>query len=152
MSHLGRPDGQPNSKYSLKQIVPEVEKTLGTKVAFADDCVGPQAEELVNKTSGGGVVLLENLRFHVEEEGKGVDAQGQKVKASESDVKKFREGLTRLGDVYISMCPAALPRSCRRSARRRTAYTTQTTPSAPRTAPTAAWWACRCRSAPPATS
>ena len=102
MSHLGRPDGQPKKEFSLKQIVPEVERQLGTKVAFAEDSVGSQTEELVNKTSGGDVVLLENLRFHVEEEGKGVDAKGEKVKADKAAVEKFREGLTKLGDVYIS--------------------------------------------------
>ncbi|KAL9050317.1 MAG: hypothetical protein Q9162_006705 [Coniocarpon cinnabarinum] len=102
MSHLGRPDGQPNKKYSLRQIVPEVEKVLGTSVTFAEDCVGSATEELVNKTTGGGVVLLENLRFHVEEEGKGVDSKGEKVKAGKEEVEAFRKGLTKLGDVYIN--------------------------------------------------
>lgn len=105
MSHLGRPDGQPKKEFTMKQIVPEVEKVLGTKVAFADDCIGSQAEKLVNEQTNGGVVLLENLRFHVEEEGKGVNEKGEKVKASSDDVKKFRQGLTALGDVYISEQP-----------------------------------------------
>src|SRR5271155_2155350 len=81
MSHLGRPDGLPNPKYSLRPVVPELEKLLGTKVQFAPDCVGPAVEELVGKARGGDVILLENLRFHVEEEGKGVDKDGKKVKA-----------------------------------------------------------------------
>ena len=103
MSHLGRPDGKPNSKYSLKPIVPELEKLLGKSVTFTDDCVGPEVEKTVNNTSGGGVVLLENLRFHAEEEGSSKDAEGKKVKADKAKVEEFRKGLTKLGDVYISM-------------------------------------------------
>jgi phosphoglycerate kinase len=102
MSHLGRPDGQANPKYSLKPVVPELEKLLGKKVEFAPDCVGPEVEEIVNKASGGEVVLLENLRFHIEEEGSAKDADGKKVKADRTKVEEFRKGLTALGDVYIS--------------------------------------------------
>ena len=102
MSHLGRPDGKKNPKYSLKPVVPELEKLLGGKVIFTDDCVGPEVEETVNKASGGEVILLENLRFHIEEEGSAKDADGKKVKADKADVEKFRKGLTALGDVYIS--------------------------------------------------
>ena len=102
MSHLGRPDGKKNPKYSLKPVVPELEKLLGGKVVFTDDCVGPEVEETVNKATGGEVILLENLRFHIEEEGSAKDADGKKVKADKADVEKFRKGLTVLGDVYIS--------------------------------------------------
>ena len=102
MSHLGRPDGKANAKYSLKPVVPELEKLLGKKVEFAPDCVGPEVEEIVNKASGGEVVLLENLRFHAEEEGSSKDAEGKKVKADKAKVEEFRKGLTALGDVYIS--------------------------------------------------
>jgi phosphoglycerate kinase len=102
MSHLGRPDGKKNPKYSLKPVVPELEKLLGGKVVFTDDCVGPEVEETVNKATGGEVILLENLRFHIEEEGSAKDADGKKVKADKADVEKFRKGLTALGDVYIS--------------------------------------------------
>ncbi|KAK4223010.1 phosphoglycerate kinase [Podospora fimiseda] len=102
MSHLGRPNGQVNAKYSLKPVVPELEKQLGKKVTFAPDCVGPEVEEIVNKADNGEVVLLENLRFHVEEEGKGVDAEGNKVKADKAKVEEFRKGLTKLGDIYIN--------------------------------------------------
>jgi phosphoglycerate kinase len=102
MSHLGRPDGKVNDKYSLKPVVPELEKLLGTKVEFADDCVGPAVEKLVNGASGGQVILLENLRFHAEEEGSYKDADGKKVKADKEKVAEFRKGLTALGDVYIS--------------------------------------------------
>lgn len=103
MSHLGRPDGKVNVKYSLKPVVPELEKLLGgKKVEFAPDCVGKEVEEIVNKASGGQVVLLENLRFHAEEEGSSKDADGKKVKADKAKVDDFRKGLTALGDIYIS--------------------------------------------------
>lgn len=102
MSHLGRPDGKVNPEYSLKPVVPELEKLLGTKVIFTNDCVGKEVEETVNGVSHGGIVLLENLRFHAEEEGSSKDESGKKVKADKDAVAKFREGLTALGDVYIS--------------------------------------------------
>ncbi|EXJ82147.1 phosphoglycerate kinase [Capronia coronata CBS 617.96] len=102
MSHLGRPNGTKNPKYSLKPVVPELEKLLGKNVIFTDDCVGPEVEETVNKASGGQVILLENLRFHPEEEGSSKDAEGKKVKADKDAVAKFRAGLTALGDIYIN--------------------------------------------------
>ena len=103
MSHLGRPDGKPNKKYSLRPVVAELEKLLdGPKVTFASDCVGAEVEELVAKADGGAVVLLENLRFHAEEEGSSKDDEGNKVKADKAKVDEFRQGLTKLGDVYIS--------------------------------------------------
>ncbi len=52
--------------------------------------------------SSGSVILLENLRFHVEEEGKGKDTSGKKIKASDADVQAFRASLTKLGDVYVN--------------------------------------------------
>lgn len=102
MSHLGRPDGKRNEKYSLKPVIPELEKLLGQSVTFTDDCVGEQVEEIVNKASNGQIILLENLRFHAEEEGSNKDAEGKKVKADKDKVTEFRKGLTALGDVYIS--------------------------------------------------
>src|ERR1700761_7416927 len=102
MSHLGRPDGQRNPKYSLKPVVPELEALLGKKVIFTEDCVGKEVEDTVNSASGGQVILLENLRFHAEEEGSYKDSDGKKVKADKAKVDEFRKGLTALGDVYIS--------------------------------------------------
>ncbi|KAF2771777.1 phosphoglycerate kinase [Teratosphaeria nubilosa] len=102
MSHLGRPDGKPNPKYSLKPVAAELEKLLGKKVTFTEDCVGPEVEKVVNEQTNGGVALLENLRFHIEEEGSTKDKDGNKVKADKADVEKFRKGLTALGDVYIN--------------------------------------------------
>lgn len=86
----------------MKPIVPELEKLLGKKVIFTDDCVGKEVEETVNKASDGQVILLENLRFHPEEEGSSKDAEGKKVKADKAKVEEFRKGLTALGDIYIS--------------------------------------------------
>lgn len=102
MSHLGRPDGKANPKYSLKPVVPELEKLLGKDVTFTNDCVGQEVEEVVNNATGGQVILLENLRFHAEEEGSSKDAEGKKVKADKAAVEQFRKGLTTLGDVYIN--------------------------------------------------
>ncbi|KAN0117336.1 phosphoglycerate kinase [Hyaloscypha variabilis] len=102
MSHLGRPDGKVSAKYSLKPVVPELEKLLGKSVEFAPDCVGPEVEAIVKKASGGQVILLENLRFHAEEEGSSKDADGKKVKADKEKVTEFRKGLTALGDIYIN--------------------------------------------------
>lgn len=110
MSHLGRPDGKVIEKYSLKPVVPELEKLLGRKVTFAPDSVGPEVEQIVNSAKDGEVVLLENLRFHAEEEGSSKDAEGKKVKAAPEAVAKFREELTRLGDIYVSKCiPTSSP-------------------------------------------
>ncbi|KAI0966901.1 putative phosphoglycerate kinase PgkA [Xylaria arbuscula] len=102
MSHLGRPDGKVNPKYSLKPVVPELEKLLGKSVEFAPDSVGPEVEKIVNAANNGQVVLLENLRFHAEEEGSSKDSEGKKVKADKAKVDEFRKGLTALGDVYIN--------------------------------------------------
>ena len=103
MSHLGRPDGKANPKYSLRPVVPELEKLLGKQVTFTHDCVGKEVEDTVNGASHGQVILLENLRFHPEEEGSSKDEQGNKVKADKAAVAEFRKGLTALGDIYISM-------------------------------------------------
>ncbi|PGH33364.1 phosphoglycerate kinase [[Emmonsia] crescens] len=104
MSHLGRPDGKANPKFSLKPVAAELEKLLGggRSVIFTDDCVGQQVEETVNKASDGQVILLENLRFHPEEEGSYKDEAGKKVKADQGKVEEFRKGLTALGDIYIN--------------------------------------------------
>lgn len=102
MSHLGRPDGSKNLKYSLKPVAEELKTLLKKDVTFLDDCVGPKVEEACANPPAGSIILLENLRFYVEEEGKGVNAAGEKVKASPEDVKKFRESLRKLGDVYVN--------------------------------------------------
>jgi len=102
MSHLGRPDGQTNAKFSLKPVQEELVKLLGREVTFLPDCVGNEVEAACANSAQGSVFLLENLRFHVEEEGKGVDANGEKVKADKDKVSQFRASLSNLGDVYVN--------------------------------------------------
>uniref|UniRef100_A0A8D8TDE4 Phosphoglycerate kinase n=1 Tax=Cacopsylla melanoneura TaxID=428564 RepID=A0A8D8TDE4_9HEMI len=102
MSHLGRPDGTKNLKYSLKPVAEELKTLLKKDITFLDDCVGSQVEAACADPAPGTIILLENLRFHLEEEGKGVNAAGEKVKASPEDVKKFRESLRKLGDIYVN--------------------------------------------------
>jgi phosphoglycerate kinase len=104
MSHLGRPDGQRNEKFSLKPVAAELEKLLGRSVTFLDDCVGPEIEAAVapGKLKAGDVVLLENLRFHIAEEGKVKLEDGSSKKAEAKDVEAFRASLTKLGDVYVN--------------------------------------------------
>lgn len=102
MSHLGRPDGKVVEKYSLKPIAAELETQLGKSVTFLNDCVGPEVEQAVNSAAAGSVILLENLRFHIEEEGSVKNKDGTKTKADPSKVTEFRESLTKLGDVYVN--------------------------------------------------
>jgi len=71
-------------------------------VQFLDDCVGEKVEKACADPPHGSVILLENLRFHVEEEGSGVDAAGKKIKADEAKVKEFRASLSKLGDIFVN--------------------------------------------------
>jgi phosphoglycerate kinase len=103
MSHLGRPDGKPNPKYSLEPVSRELSRLLDNKpVTFLSDCVGPDVEKAVSSAENGSVILLENLRFHIEEEGSVKDKDGKKTKADPVKVVEFREQLTKLGDVYVN--------------------------------------------------
>uniref|UniRef100_A0A8C9PCS3 Phosphoglycerate kinase n=2 Tax=Spermophilus dauricus TaxID=99837 RepID=A0A8C9PCS3_SPEDA len=103
MSHLGRPDGVPMpEKYSLEPVAGELKSLLGRDVTFLKDCVGPEVEKACASPKAGSVILLENLRFHLEEEGKGQDASGNKVKAEPEKVEAFRQSLSKLGDVYVN--------------------------------------------------
>jgi phosphoglycerate kinase len=87
MSHLGRPDGKPNPKYSLRPVATRLERLLRQPVAFAADCVGPEAEAMAAALAEGGVLLLENLRFHPEEE---------------RNDAAFAARLAALGDCYVN--------------------------------------------------
>ncbi|MEO5374015.1 MAG: phosphoglycerate kinase [Alphaproteobacteria bacterium] len=87
VTHFGRPDGQRNAKYSLKPIVEPLAKALGMPVAFGEDCIGPEAEKVVNALKAGEVAMLENLRFHAEEE---------------KNDPVFAKKLASLGDVYVN--------------------------------------------------
>ncbi len=108
MSHLGRPDGQKIAKFSLKPVAAELEKLLGRKVTFLEDCVGPEIEAACapGKLQPGDVVLLENLRFHIEEEGKvkvkNADGTETKRTADPKAVEAFRASLSKLGDVFVN--------------------------------------------------
>jgi phosphoglycerate kinase len=104
MSHLGRPDGQKIAKFSLRPVAVELEKLLGKPVKFLDDCVGPAVEAACapGTLKPGEVVLLENLRFHIEEETKVKLEDGSKKAADPAAVAAFSASLTRLGDVFVN--------------------------------------------------
>ncbi|KAK0405361.1 hypothetical protein QR680_017944 [Steinernema hermaphroditum] len=102
MSHLGRPDGRHQEKFTLRPVAKELETLLGKPVVFLEDCVGAEVEQATANPPNGAVILLENLRFHIEEEGKGVNEAGEKVKADKEAVEKFRASLSKHGDVYIN--------------------------------------------------
>jgi len=86
-SHLGRPKGSPVDKYSLRPVADHLSHLIGKPVAFAGDCIGPVAQEKVNSLKDGDILLLENLRFHPEEE-KNDDA--------------FAKQLASLCDLYVN--------------------------------------------------
>jgi phosphoglycerate kinase len=104
MSHLGRPDGKIIAKFSLKPVAEALEKLLGKPVKFLPDCVGPAVEAACSSSvvKPGDVILLENLRFHIEEEGKIKNEDGTSVKADPKAVEAFRASLSKLGDVYVN--------------------------------------------------
>jgi phosphoglycerate kinase len=102
MSHLGRPDGKRVEKFSLKPVAKKLEELLGKPVKFLSDSVGPEVEAKCAALKPGEVVLLENLRFHIEEEGKVKNKDGTKTKADPEKVTAFRASLTKLGDVYVN--------------------------------------------------
>ncbi|MCC7103906.1 MAG: phosphoglycerate kinase [Chloroflexi bacterium] len=87
MSHLGRPDGQVKPELSLEPVAAELSKLLGQLVELAPDCVGTEVEAAVKRLQPGQVLLLENLRFHAEEE---------------QNASGFIDQLARLGDVYVN--------------------------------------------------
>ncbi|MGX5818756.1 phosphoglycerate kinase [Chitinophaga lutea] len=87
MSHLGRPKDGPTDKYSLRHLISHLAQLLGVPVKFAEDCVGEKAEKAAAELKSGEVLLLENLRFHKQEE------KGDKA---------FAEQLAKLGDVYVN--------------------------------------------------
>ena len=108
MSHLGRPDGQKVAKYSLRPVAARLQELLGKPVKFLDDCVGPAVEAACapGALRPGDVVLLENVRFHLEEEGKvkvkNADGTTASKKAEPAAIDAFRASLKKLGDVYVN--------------------------------------------------
>lgn len=109
MSHLGRPKGA-EEKYSLKHIIPTIEKLLGQKIEFANDCMGAEAAEKSAALKPGQVLLLENLRYYAEEEGKArglkEDATDEEKAAAKKAVKAaqkdFTKKLASYADAYIN--------------------------------------------------
>lgn len=110
MSHLGRPKKGPEDKFSLKHIIPAIEKQLGVKLQFANDCMGEEAAEKSAALKPGQVLLLENLRFYAEEEGKPrglADDASDEVKAAakkevKASQKEFTKKLASYADCYIN--------------------------------------------------
>src|SRR5438445_6288961 len=101
-SHLGRPNGKPNASLSLKPVAERLrmlldkQLALGENVGFCPDCVGPEAEEMAGKLEKGQTLLLENLRFHPEEE---------------ANDEKFSKQLAKLADYYVNDASGAAHRA-----------------------------------------
>jgi phosphoglycerate kinase len=87
LAHFGRPKGQPNPKYSLKPVADHLAQIIPPPVKFTPEVIGPVAEEASKELPEGGVLLVENVRFHKEEEANG---------------DNFARSLARLGDVYVN--------------------------------------------------
>lgn len=109
MSHLGRPKGKKNPDFSLQHIQAHLAKTIGTEVIFAGDCVGAEVKAKADALKPGQVLLLENLRFYLEEEGKpklADDASDEEKKAAKAEMKEkqkaFSQELANLADVYVN--------------------------------------------------
>lgn len=119
MSHLGRPDGQRNPKFTLKPVADKLSELLGKAVTFVGDCVGEEVEKACAGPAKRSVILLENMRFYAQEEGKGCKheegcpgakcekkapskgAKCEKFKPTAEEVTAFRESLAKLGDMYV---------------------------------------------------
>src|SRR4030066_1611541 len=86
-SHLGRPRGTPDKRYSLASVAKRLQRLIKKEVIFLPDCIGPEVEEAVSKMSEGDIILLENLRFHKEEE---------------KNDEEFSKSLAKLADYYIN--------------------------------------------------
>ncbi len=86
-SHLGRPKGKPDPRYSLAPVAKRLKRLLNKEVIFAPDCIGPQISKIIDKMEPGDVVVLENLRFH---------------EGEEKNEEEFARGLSELADVYIN--------------------------------------------------
>jgi phosphoglycerate kinase len=109
MSHFGRPKGKVNPDFSLNHLRAHFAKLLGTDVQMAPDCVGSEVEEKAAALKPGEVLLLENLRFHAEEEGKAKIPEGaseEETKALKAEMKEkqkvFSKALAGLADIYIN--------------------------------------------------
>ena len=110
MSHLGRPKKNPDEKYSLQPVVPYLSTVLNVPVKFADDCMGESAQNMSATLKNGEVLLLENLRFYAEEEGKprglpddvSDEEKSTAKKAMKEQQKTFTKQLASYADVYVN--------------------------------------------------
>jgi phosphoglycerate kinase len=108
MSHLGRPEGR-MEKYSLKPVLPVLEKLLGKKVMFADDCLGEATEKMAAALKPGDILLLENVRFYPEEEGKPIlpeNVTEEEKKAAKAEMKvrqkEMAKKLASYAEIYVN--------------------------------------------------
>ncbi|MDD6092080.1 MAG: phosphoglycerate kinase [Hallerella succinigenes] len=105
-SHLGRPNGKVNANFSLAPVAKKLEELIKKPVKFLNDCCGAEVEAECAKAQPGEIILLENLRFHIEEEGKAKvkneDGTETKIKADPAAVEAFRASLSKLADVYVN--------------------------------------------------
>jgi phosphoglycerate kinase len=107
-SHMGRPNKNPDSKYSLKAILPHVSKLLGVNIKFAPDCAGEEAAKMASELKPGEAMMLENLRFYEEEEGKPRgefatdDEKAAAKKITKENQKKFTAKLASYADCYVN--------------------------------------------------
>jgi phosphoglycerate kinase len=118
MSHLGRPDGNPKPELTLKPIATRLGELMGKPVTFLSNCCGPEVEAACANPADGSIIVLENLRWNVAEEGKGINHEKdgpckdgakpkkctdkcEKFKATQEQTDQFRESLSKLGDVYV---------------------------------------------------
>lgn len=86
----------------MQPLVPAVEDLLQRKVTWLPDCIGADTKRACAEARDGEVILMENLRFYTAEEGKGVNAAGEKIKASAQEIADFRAALTSYGDVFVN--------------------------------------------------
>jgi len=118
MSHLGRPDGNPNPTLTLKPMADRLGELLGKPVTFLPSCSGPETEAACADPAPGSIIVLENLRWNVAEEGKGINHEKggackngakpkkctdacTKFKATDEETAAFRESIAKCGDVYV---------------------------------------------------
>ena len=109
-SHLGRPNGERDTRFSLAPISKELQQLLNKQIIFTNDCVGPEVETICKQSPHNSVILLENLRYHIEEEGS-KKVNHQRIKASKEDIENFRSQLSSLADIYINDAFGTIHRS-----------------------------------------
>lgn len=102
LSHLGRPDGQVNAEFSLAPVAEALQARLNKPVQFLNESWSNEVRDSVYAAKNGQVTLLENVRFHIEEEGKVKGLDGKSIKADPAKVKQFAEYLSDLGQIYVN--------------------------------------------------